>query len=231
MAAGDVRDPWWVPAPLLGSPVQNPIRIALVDAERRPQLNDGIADALEQSAAWLEDAGYRVERVTPPSIEEAAGLWSLLVLNESKFSMIEQIGKVGGAAIRKAGELMIRQAPPTDFGGYVKALGQRATLLRQWQQFFERYPLILMPTSREPAFALGLDTLGDAEMKWIFEALAPILAPALLGLPCLAVPTGIHGNSPVGVQLVAARFREDLCLDAGEAIEARATIGTPIDPR
>jgi amidase len=237
MAAGDVRDPWWVPAPLAGPPVQKPIRVALVDAERRLGhdgrlgLDDGIATALEQSAAWLEDAGYRVERVTPPSIEEAAGLWSMLVLNESKLSMIEQIRQVGGSAIRKTGELMIRRAPPVDFAGYVKALGQRATLLRQWQQFFERYPLILMPTSREPAFALGLDTLGDAEMKWIFDALAPILAPALLGLPCLAVPTSIHGNVPTGVQLVAARFREDLCLDAGEAIEARATIATPIDPQ
>jgi amidase len=231
MAVGDVRDPWWVPAPLWGPPVQKPIRVALVDVERRPELDDGIANALEQSASWLEDAGYRVERVTPPSIEEAAGLWSMLVLNESKFNMIQQIRQIGSSAIRKAGELMIRQAPSTDFGGYVKALGQRATLLRQWQQFFELYPLVLMPTSRQPAFALGLDTLGDPEMKWIFDALAPILAPALLGLPCLAVPTSMHANIPIGVQLVAARFREDLCLDAGEAIEARATIATPIDPR
>lgn len=231
MAAGDVRDPWWVPAPLLGPAVQKPIRVALVDAERRPELDVSIANTLEQSAAWLEDAGYSVERVIPPSIEEAARLWSMLVLNESKGSMIHQIREVGGAAIRKAGELMIRQAPPVDFGSYLKALGYRATLLRQWQQFFERYPLMLMPTSREPAFALGLDTRGDSEMKWIFDAVAPILAPALLGLPCLAVPTGIHGNLPIGVQLVAARFREDLCLDAGEAIEARAAIATPIDPQ
>ena len=231
MAAGDVRDPWWVPAPLLGPAVQKPIRVALVDAERRPELDVRIANTLEQSAAWLEDAGYSVERVTPPSIEEAARLWSMLVLNEFKGSMIHQIREVGGAAIRKAGELMICQAPPVDFGSYLKALGYRATLLRQWQQFFERYPLMLMPTSREPAFALGLDTRGDSEMKWIFDAVAPILAPALLGLPCLAVPTGIRGNLPIGVQLVAARFREDLCLDAGEAIEARAAIATPIDPQ
>jgi amidase len=231
MAAGDVRDPWWVPAPLLGSPMQKPIRVALVDAERRTGLDDGIADALEQSATWLEDAGYRVERVSPPSIEEAAQLWSMLVLNESKLSMIQQIRQVGGSAIREAGELMIRLAPPTDLGGYIKALGRRATILREWQQFFERYPLILMPISREPAFVLGLDTLGDTEMKWIFDALAPILAPALLGLPCLAVPTSINGNTPIGVQLVAARFREDLCLEAGEAIEARANITTPIDPQ
>lgn len=109
----------------------------------------------------------------------------------------------------------------------MKALGYRATILRQWQQFFERHPLMLMPTCRQPAFALGLDTLGDNEMKRIFDAVAPILAPALLGLPCLAVPTGIRGNIPIGVQLIAARFCEDLCLGAGEAIEARAAIALP----
>jgi amidase len=230
MATGDVRDPWWVPAPLRNSPAPKPIRVALVDAEARPELDDGIAEALQQSADWLEDAGYRVERATPPSIDEAAQLWSMLVLNESKGSMIHQIREVGGLAIRKAGELMVRQAPAVDLAGYLKALGYRATLLRQWQQFFERYPLMLMPTCRQPAFALGLDTLGDAEMKWIFDAAAPLLAPALLGLPCLAVPTGVRSNIPTGVQLVAARFREDLCLDAGEAIEVRAAIATPVDP-
>jgi amidase len=231
MAVGDVRDPWWVPAPLEGLAPAKPIRVALVDADRRPGLDPGVADALEQAATWLQDAGYAVERATPPSIEAASDLWSLLVLNESKGGMIAQIREHGGAAIRKAGELMIRQAPPTDFAGYLKALGRRATLLREWQQFLERYPLILMPVSRQPAFELGLDTRDDASMRWIFEALAPILAPAVLGLPCVAVPTGISANVPLGVQLVAARFREDLCLDAAKAIEARTAIPTPIDPR
>ena len=34
----------------------------------------------------------------------------------------------------------------------------------------------------------------------------------------------------MGVQLIAGRFREDLCLQAGEAIEARAGVFTPVDP-
>jgi len=59
---------------------------------------------------------------------------------------------------------------------------------------------------------------------------APILAPAVVGLPCVAVPTGVSENVPFGVQLVAGRFREDLCLDAAEAIETRAGLLTPIDP-
>jgi amidase len=39
-----------------------------------------------------------------------------------------------------------------------------------------------------------------------------------------------HCSSPVGVPIVAAHFREDLCLQAGNAIEARGTPPSPIDP-
>jgi amidase len=53
----------------------------------------------------------------------------------------------------------------------------------------------------------------------------------MLGLPGLAVPTGLADGIPVGVQLVASRFREDTCLTAAEVIEARYPAATPIDPR
>jgi len=53
----------------------------------------------------------------------------------------------------------------------------------------------------------------------------------LLGLPGLAVATGLEGTAPVGVQLTAGRFREDLLLAAGEAIEAGGVPPSPIDPR
>jgi amidase len=230
MAAGDVRDPWWVPVPLAGQPPATPVRVALVDADRRPGLDPGIADALEQAAKWLQDAGYVVEKVAPPSLEEAAHLWSTLVLNEAKVGMISQIDQYGSAAIRKTGALMIEQAPPTDFPSFLKALGRRTTILREWQLFFERYPLILLPVAREPAFELGLDQQDGAAMNRIFDAVTPILAPAVLGLPCVAVPTGVRNKIPLGIQLVAGRFREDLCLDAAQIIEERADGLTPIDP-
>jgi amidase len=154
----------------------------------------------------------------------------MLVLNEAKLGMISNINQHGGAAIRKTGALMVAQAPPTDFSAFLKALGRRATVLREWQLFFERYPLILMPVCREAAFELGLDQRDDAAMKRIFDAVVPILAPAVLGLPCVAVPTGVRNNIPLSVQLVAGRFREDLCLDAAEIIENRVGDLTPIDP-
>ena len=219
-----------MPVPLAGQPPATPVRVALVDADRRPGLDPGIADALEQAAKWLQDAGYVVEKVAPPSLEEAAHLWSTLVLNEAKVGMISQIDQYGSAAIRKTGALMIEQAPPTDFPSFLKALGRRTTILREWQLFFERYPLILLPVAREPAFELGLDQQDGAAMNRIFDAVTPILAPAVLGLPCVAVPTGVRNKIPLGIQLVAGRFREDLCLDAAQIIEERADGLTPIDP-
>lgn len=46
---------------------------------------------------------------------------------------------------------------------------------------------------------------------------------AALSLPGLNVPTGLVDNQiPVGVQLVADRFREDICLAAGEIIQEKA---------
>jgi amidase len=38
------------------------------------------------------------------------------------------------------------------------------------------------------------------------------------------------GRIPVGVQVVSGRFREDLCMLAGEAIEAGGTPSAPVDP-
>ena len=56
----------------------------------------------------------------------------------------------------------------------------------------------------------------------------------LTGLPGLAVTTGrVESDGapvPVGVQLVAGRFREDVLLAAGEAIEARGAPIVPVTP-
>ena len=65
----------------------------------------------------------------------------------------------------------------------------------------------------------------------MLQALAQLLELAMLGLPCVAVPAGLHEGVPLGVQIVAGRFREDLALDAGEVVEAALGLATPIDPR
>jgi amidase len=112
-----------------------------------------------------------------------------------------------------------------------RALVQRATVLRQWQLFLNRYAVLLIPVSAELPFPDQLDLQGNEAFQRVWDAQFLLRATPALGLPILAVSTGLVGQSPVGVQIVASRFREDLCLRAGEAIEARGTPPAPIDPR
>jgi amidase len=107
---------------------------------------------------------------------------------------------------------------------------RRATLTREWLLFLETYPVLLMPVSAELPFPDGLDMRDDASFARVWRAQLTQIAIPLMGLPALTVSTGMVGRVPVGVQVVSGRFREDLCLLAGEAIEAGGTPPSPIDP-
>src|SRR5438045_1736258 len=103
--------------------------------------------------------------------------------------------------------------------------------LGAWMLFFEEYPLVVMPVSCEPPFPAGYDQGDDDTLDRLVTAQRPQFPPACLGLPGISVPTGIVEGLPMGVQLIAGRFREDLLLDAAEIIEARAPMPTPLEPR
>jgi amidase len=128
-------------------------------------------------------------------------------------------------SMRLWGELV----PPTDLRGVLAALAQRDLLLWRWLAFMQRYPLVVMPTMGDLAPPHNLDTTREGATR-ILDSLRVSLISPVLGIPALAVPVGYHGRLRPGVQILASRFREDLCLDAGEVIEAAEGVVAPIDP-
>jgi amidase len=119
---------------------------------------------------------------------------------------------------------------PFDAADYAKALTRRATLMREWLQFFENYAVLLIPVSAELPFVDNLDLKDEASFARVWRAQLTEIAIPFMGLPGLTVSTGLVGRAPVGVQVVSGRYREDLCLAAGEAIEAGGVPPMPIDP-
>jgi amidase len=79
-------------------------------------------------------------------------------------------------------------------------------------------------------FPLGFDVAGADEFAAVLRAFRLTGLVNLLGLPSAAVPVGVAGGLPQGVQIIGDRYREDLCLDAAQAIEERVGVLTPIDP-
>lgn len=223
MSARDTRDPNWVPAPLEGPAIDGPIRVALVDDIDGMTIAPPIREALARAAHWLEDAGYTVERVTPPDLREGFDIWMDIAMTEIAQGFAPTIDEYGDDGARAALHAMLSK-----YGGdptlerYLNGFARRDRLRRRWNAFLEQYPVVLMPTSLELPFPWGMDLEGPATMARILDAQLPLKLIAALNLPGLSVPTGLHDGVPVGVQIVAGAFREDLCLAAGEAIEQRA---------
>ena len=229
MSGKDVRDPWWVPAPLEGPAMLKRAALCLQPdgLETFAEVKAAVADAGKR----LERAGWVVEEIeTTPPLREAAELQTKLWLGdgyEAQLDAAEREGDPGALACLRGNKARVH---PFDAASFSKALTRRATLTREWLQFFETYSVLLMPVSSELPFPDGLDLRDDASFARVWRAQLPQIAIPFMGLPALTVSTGLVGRVPVGVQVVSTRYREDLCLLAGEAIEAGGTPSAPIDP-
>src|SRR4029079_19006789 len=234
MSARDPRDPWWVPAPLAGPAPQPPIRGAVVTggaALAGAKLHPHVAGAIAKAARSLEEAGYEIVDEPTPGFTRAQELWFEMQLPEFREYLLPLIEKEGDQGIRTAVGFMLENLPSRDALPYMKALAERARLVRDWTAFLDRVPLVLAPVSSVPVYEQGFDVESAARTAAVWRECATLMAVPVLGLPAAVVPVGIADGLPVGVQLIGSRFREDCCLDAAAAIEARAGVPTPVDPQ
>jgi amidase len=229
MSAPDVRDPWWVAVPLEGPLMPRVAAMCL-----RPggmQIAKEVEAAVLDAGRRLSDAGWKVEEIDDvPSIREAADVQMRLWLGDGFAGLVDAARRDGDNAAIAVVEAVrgMAEALPCDVVSHAMVL--RTTIQRKWRLFLARYPVLLLPVSGELPFPDGLDLQGQAGFQRVWDALLPMRGPPALGLPGLTVTTNLIGSVPVGVQILASHFREDLCLLAGKAIEARGTPPSPIDP-
>ena len=230
MAARDFRDPWWVPAPLVGPPVER--RAAICVAPDGLDTKPEVAQAIRDAGASLEAAGWDVEEMsTTPPLAEAADAQTKLVFADGYTDILARAEREGDTAALNVLAHLRSTAQALDLPAFSRLLSRRATLLRQWLMFFETYAVLVIPVSAELPFENHLDIQGDDAFARVWRAQMPQLGLPYLGLPALTVSTRLLGRTPVGVQIVSGRYREDLCLAAGEAIEASGTLPSPVDPQ
>jgi amidase len=228
MCARDIREPWWVDAPMQGPPV--PKRAALCIAPEGMPTSPEVARALRDAAHRLEAAGWTVDEVALPPLREPARLQAMLWLAETRRGLNRAFAAEGDPDASFVYAQMEALCPEPDLFGFMDALQARAGFVRQWMHFFEAYPVALCPVSAELPFPDQLDVESPEAFRRVIEAQLTQVGLPLMGLPGLAVTTGLVGRVPVGVQLLAGRYREDLLLEAGAAIEAAGVPATPVEP-
>ena len=236
MSGRDARDPWWVPAHHHGRSPQRPIKVGLITGAPGLFTHPAIAEAVRKAGAALSDAGYAVEEVTPPSIEAGRELWLKLVAADIRELLWEGIEANADPLGIKAVRLWRDLPPPISMADYIKGVAEVSKHRRDWSLFLEQHPLLVGPNCGDLPFEIGFDTTDVDRTRHVLASQALMVTVNLLGFPAAAVPVGsIQADGapkglPLGVQVIAGRYREDLALDAAEVIEAQHGLETPIDP-
>jgi aspartyl-tRNA(Asn)/glutamyl-tRNA(Gln) amidotransferase subunit A len=99
---------------------------------------------------------------------------------------------------------------------YGQAQKVRTVLIREHAEAFQRFDVLVSPTSPTVAFELGAKT-ADPLAMYLSDLLT--IPSCMAGLPGLNVPCGLSDGLPVGLQLIGPQFAENTLFRIGHALE------------
>jgi amidase len=218
MSVSSSLDPWWIPAP--HRIAEYPKRAALCIAPEDWQVAPSIVNALNDTARQLRDAGWEVVETECPPLREPKELQLLLWMSEYARTNGEAFKAEDDPDANFVYAQLLENSLEVTLNSFMDALQRRLTLAREWQRFLTEYSVMLCPVSAELPFEDLRDVKSADDFRAILEAQLIQIALPLIGMPGMTVTTGSSADSPIGVQLIAARFREDILFDAARIIEA-----------
>ncbi len=226
MAGRSPRDPRTVDAPLVGSPVSK--RAGIVRSVPGVDMGEGAMCAVDEAASALEAAGWQIDEVEPPELERVKDVWAHMIAFDFR-NTVDVLDLVMGedeiALLRTLIDWCKFEDPSE-----ATLFSERSRIQRAWSQMFADLPILLGPGWTTPPFEHGEDVAEGRQIDVLHERLGFIVPANALGFPAVALSTGVHDGLPIGVQVYADHWREDLCLAAAQAIESASPAPTPIDP-
>ncbi|KUJ85509.1 amidase [Ruegeria marisrubri] len=221
----DPRDPFHVPLPWRGEPLDGPIKVAFTKNTYGYDLHPEVEAALDTAREALVDAGYQVDEIEPPDVFDCGRTGYRALMGEVWTLMKDDIDAYGSQTIRDIFAVYFQEFPPFTGAELVQMMAKRSHYARAWALFTQEYPLVLTPFLPQPFFKPDRDTEGAEGVHEVLGCAVYSYAMNFVGLPAACVPSRLaalpRGPQPINVQIVARRWREDLAVDAATAIEAR----------
>jgi amidase len=230
LSGPDPLDPRVAPAPLFGPRPEGPRKVAVTADPGGLGAVPAARRAVARAAEALAREGYEVEERDLPRIPEILEAYGRMIMTELRQSW-PALERLLGPDGRRYLELAMQLREPADLAGYLALTAARQGLQREWAAFLERYPVVIGPVFTEGPVPADYDIRGIEEHRRVSLGMRLCTATSFIGVPAVAVPTGIDEGAPQGVQLISGMYREDLCLEAAAALEAALGTLAPIDPR
>ncbi len=221
LAGHDPEDPFSAPVPLRTPDLGN-LRIGVMDHFPGVPAERAITEGVRQAASHLTDLGFAVEEFTPRNMEAAALLWRFFFVELPIPVVRDFIGPQTHWTGRELWDPFLDQPEPSGKVVLEKLATRdkmRAALMRE----MENCPVLLWPAASVTAFRHGQRSFETPERPIdYYEAMEPLVPANLFGLPSIVTPIAMSpDNLPVGVQLIARPWEEELLLELAVRIGAR----------
>ena len=227
LAGRDRRDPQSVDAPLTG-PVPARPRAALVTKIPGCELPAATVSEIERAGRVLADRGWEVEEAEPPELDRVNDIWGKVITYDSDVTFNEMKAVIRPVVY----ESLVRMDESFDARSTSNAVihGERQRLRALWSEWLTDFTVAIGPTWTCTPWPIDSDLDGQRGTDLMLETVRFITPGNVLGIPGVALPTGVADGLATGIQVYAELYREDICLMAAEAIEAESPMPTPIDP-
>ncbi len=206
-------------------------------------LAEGVSEEVRQSVMdalkVLEGLGATWEEVSLPHSQYALATYYLLSSSEASANLARFDGVRYGYRTDNAKNLleMYKQTRSEGFGPevkrrimlgtyalsaghydayYVKAQKVRTLIKQDFENVFEKYDVIIGPTTPTPAFKVGENTKDPLTMYANDILTIPV---NLAGVPGISVPAGFVEGLPVGLQIIGNHFDESTIYRVAHAFE------------
>lgn len=220
----DLRDPFYVAAPFEGAAHEGKIKVAFSKDTFEFDLHPDVERALDTAATALQDAGYEVVETQPPMLREIAQAGYRALMGEVEALLGPSIQQHGSDTLKNIFKICYEFFPPYEGVELLEAMAKRSYYMRAWSLFMGEYPLVLSPFLPQPFFTANRDAEGVEGMREAIGSAYWSYSMNFLGLPAGNIPAYFNGTQPISVQIIGRRFREDMILDACEAVENRVGI-------
>jgi aspartyl-tRNA(Asn)/glutamyl-tRNA(Gln) amidotransferase subunit A len=221
------------------------IRIGIPREYFAEGLDPEVDMAVRAGIEMLKDAGAEIVDVSLPHTEYCVAVYYLIAPAEASSNLARYDGVRYGYRDTDAESLidMYKQSRSHGFGDevkrriligtyalssgyydayYKKASQVRTLIMEDFSKVFTECDLVVSPVTPTPAWKIG--EKGDDPLALYLSDILTISAN-LAGIPGISVPCGFSGNGlPIGMQMQAAHFNEEILLRAARNLEQRAGV-------
>ncbi len=207
-------------------------------------MEPGVNKAVREAIKALENAGAEIVDVTLPHTDYGLAAYYIIAPAECSSNLARFDGVKYGMSVQDVDNIteMYMRTRRQGFGEevrrrimlgtyalssgyydayYLKAQKVRTLIKRDFDDAFSKCDAIVSATSPVVAFPIGSKT-DDPLSMYLCDVLT--LGGNLAGLPGISVPCGTSQGLPVGLQVLAPQWREDVALRVARAYEVASGV-------